>query len=63
MDLLRAIIIGVKGTPYRDGIYRLDLYFSSNYPIVPPISGWGYYIGLTLRCCHFFWQQAALDQE
>jgi hypothetical protein len=54
-DLLRVIIIGAERTPSLDGIiYCLDLYFSSYYPIVPPVSGWGYYIRITLRCCHFF---------
>jgi len=39
MDQLMAIIIRAEGTPYHDGIYRLDLYFSSNYPIVLLVSG------------------------
>lgn len=37
MNLLRAVIIGPKGTPYQHGLFFFDFYFPSNYPIVPPV--------------------------
>ncbi|KAL6497461.1 Ubiquitin-conjugating enzyme E2, catalytic domain ues [Orobanche gracilis] len=36
MDLLRAVIVGVEGTPYHDGLYFFDVYFPCKYPSVPP---------------------------
>ncbi|KAG4968235.1 hypothetical protein JHK87_033886 [Glycine soja] len=36
IDLLRAVIIGAKGTPYHDGLFFFDVFFSSGYPHVPP---------------------------
>ena len=37
MDLLRAAIIGPKGTPYHDGLFFFDAHFTSNYPSEPPL--------------------------
>ncbi|KAK3159633.1 hypothetical protein QOZ80_1BG0049080 [Eleusine coracana subsp. coracana] len=37
MDLLRAAIVGPKGTPYHDGLFFFDVHFPSNYPSVPPL--------------------------
>ncbi|EMS63676.1 40S ribosomal protein S2-4 [Triticum urartu] len=39
MDLLRAAIIGPKGTPYHDGLFFFDAHFTSNYPSEPPEVG------------------------
>uniref|UniRef100_A0A0E0FJ34 E2 ubiquitin-conjugating enzyme n=2 Tax=Oryza TaxID=4527 RepID=A0A0E0FJ34_ORYNI len=36
MDLLRAAIIGPKGTPYHDGLFFFDIQFSNSYPANPP---------------------------
>ncbi|XP_071721917.1 uncharacterized protein [Rutidosis leptorrhynchoides] len=36
MDLLRAAIIGARGTPYHDGLFFFDIYFPNDYPNVPP---------------------------
>ncbi|KAI3902174.1 hypothetical protein MKW92_011333, partial [Papaver armeniacum] len=36
IDLLRAVIIGSKGTPYHDGLFFFDIQFPSNYPASPP---------------------------
>ncbi|KAL5227684.1 hypothetical protein ABZP36_015949 [Zizania latifolia] len=36
MDLLRAVIIGPKGTPYHDGLFFFDIQFTSLYPSHPP---------------------------
>lgn len=36
MDLLRAVIIGPKGTPYHDGLFFFDAQFTSSYPSAPP---------------------------
>ncbi|CAL1385705.1 unnamed protein product [Linum trigynum] len=36
MDLLRAVIVGVDGTPYHDGLFFFDLFFPDLYPDVPP---------------------------
>ncbi|ESQ48431.1 hypothetical protein EUTSA_v10020387mg [Eutrema salsugineum] len=37
MDLLRAVIIGAKGTPYHDGLFFFDIFFPDTYPSVPPV--------------------------
>ncbi|GAU33718.1 hypothetical protein TSUD_52510 [Trifolium subterraneum] len=37
MDLLRAVIIGAKGTPYHDGLFFFDVFFPSGYPNEPPL--------------------------
>ncbi|MFS7918441.1 putative ubiquitin-conjugating enzyme E2, ubiquitin-conjugating enzyme/RWD [Helianthus anomalus] len=37
MDLLRAVIIGAKGTPYQDGLFFFDVYFPPTYPLKPPL--------------------------
>ncbi|KAJ1281846.1 hypothetical protein BS78_03G005200 [Paspalum vaginatum] len=37
MDLLRAAIIGPKGTPYHDGLFFFDVHIPSSYPSVPPL--------------------------
>ncbi|KAL9689859.1 hypothetical protein QQ045_010250 [Rhodiola kirilowii] len=36
IDLLRAVIIGAKGTPYHDGLFFFDIAFPKNYPNSPP---------------------------
>ncbi|OEL13963.1 putative ubiquitin-conjugating enzyme E2 26 [Dichanthelium oligosanthes] len=36
MDLLRAAIIGPKGTPYHDGLFFFDVHIPSAYPSGPP---------------------------
>ena len=35
-DKWEATIIGPAGTPYQDGIFRLEIYFPPNYPYTPP---------------------------
>ncbi|XP_062188925.1 putative ubiquitin-conjugating enzyme E2 38 [Phragmites australis] len=37
MDLLRAAIIGPKGTPYHDGLFFFDVHFPPCYPSGPPL--------------------------
>jgi hypothetical protein len=37
MDVMRAVIIGAKGTPYHDGLFFFDLYFPNKFPDVPPV--------------------------
>jgi hypothetical protein len=37
IDLLRAAIIGPKGTPYHDGIFFFDVHIPSSYPSGPPV--------------------------
>ncbi|CAO2199720.1 unnamed protein product [Urochloa humidicola] len=37
MDLLRAAIIGPKGTPYHDGLFFFDIHIPSSYPSGPPL--------------------------
>lgn len=37
MDLLRAAIIGPKGTPYHDGLFFFDIHIPSAYPCAPPL--------------------------
>ncbi|TXG71578.1 hypothetical protein EZV62_000157 [Acer yangbiense] len=36
LDLLRAVIIGARGTPYHDALFFFDIAFPSNYPVKPP---------------------------
>lgn len=36
MTKWEAIIIGPKGTPYEDGIFKLSIDFPDDYPFVPP---------------------------
>ncbi|KAF7803454.1 putative ubiquitin-conjugating enzyme E2 24 [Senna tora] len=36
MDLLRAAIVGVPGTPYHDGLFFFDIHFPPDYPNEPP---------------------------
>ncbi|KAI4313761.1 hypothetical protein L6164_026716 [Bauhinia variegata] len=36
MELLRAVIVGPKGTPYHDGLFFFDCLFPDNYPASPP---------------------------
>ncbi|KAK9052338.1 hypothetical protein SSX86_028967 [Deinandra increscens subsp. villosa] len=36
MDLLRAVIIGPKGTPYHDGLFFFDVHFPPMYPYCAP---------------------------
>lgn len=35
-DLLKAIIVGPKGTPYHDGLFFFDIQFPCDYPNSPP---------------------------
>ncbi|MCL7025315.1 hypothetical protein MKW94_020376 [Papaver nudicaule] len=35
-DVVRAVIIGGAGTPYRDGLFFFDIILPLNYPSVPP---------------------------
>ncbi|GJS86119.1 ubiquitin-conjugating enzyme 25 [Tanacetum coccineum] len=35
MDLLRAVIVGVKETPYHDGLFFFDIHFPKKYPDKP----------------------------
>ncbi|ESW20156.1 hypothetical protein PHAVU_006G185400 [Phaseolus vulgaris] len=37
MDLMRAAIVGVSGTPYHDGLFFFDIHFPSEYPSQPPM--------------------------
>ena len=37
MDLLRAVIVGADGTPYHDGLFFFDVYFTPSYPNTPPV--------------------------
>ncbi|XP_076894933.1 putative ubiquitin-conjugating enzyme E2 39 [Bidens hawaiensis] len=37
MDLLRVLIVGPKGTPYQDGLFFFDMYFSETYPWDGPL--------------------------
>ncbi|MFS7920942.1 putative ubiquitin-conjugating enzyme E2, ubiquitin-conjugating enzyme/RWD [Helianthus anomalus] len=37
IDLLRAVIVGAKGTPYQDGLFFFDVFFPRYFPIHPPI--------------------------
>ncbi|GLJ19624.1 hypothetical protein SUGI_0355200 [Cryptomeria japonica] len=36
MDLLKALIVGPKGTPYQNGIFIFDIYLPPDYPQLPP---------------------------
>uniref|UniRef100_A0A7N0UI68 UBC core domain-containing protein n=1 Tax=Kalanchoe fedtschenkoi TaxID=63787 RepID=A0A7N0UI68_KALFE len=36
IDLLRAVILGTKGTPYHDGLFFFDIAFPGDYPTSPP---------------------------
>ncbi|GJN35588.1 hypothetical protein PR202_gb24379 [Eleusine coracana subsp. coracana] len=37
MDLFRAVMVGVSGTPYHDGLFFFDLQLPPSYPTVPPL--------------------------
>lgn len=37
MNLLRASIVGISGTPYHDGLFFFDIYLPPQYPNEPPI--------------------------
>ncbi|XP_052202118.1 probable ubiquitin-conjugating enzyme E2 24 [Diospyros lotus] len=37
MDLLRAAIVGVPGTPYHDGVFFFDIFLPPEYPQEPPL--------------------------
>ncbi|KAJ0636872.1 putative ubiquitin-conjugating enzyme E2, ubiquitin-conjugating enzyme/RWD [Helianthus annuus] len=37
MDILTAVIIGNKGTPYHDGLFFIDVIFREHFPIKPPV--------------------------
>lgn len=37
VDLLRAAIVGARGTPYHDGLFFFDIAFPSDYPARPPL--------------------------
>jgi len=36
MDVMKALIVGPAGTPYSAGCFEFDVYFSPEYPNVPP---------------------------
>ncbi|KAF8646342.1 hypothetical protein HU200_065919 [Digitaria exilis] len=36
MDLPRAVIVGVSGTPYQDGLFFFDMKLPPSYPVTPP---------------------------
>ncbi|PWA39549.1 ubiquitin-conjugating enzyme 25 [Artemisia annua] len=36
IDLLRAVIMGAKGTPYDNGLFFFDIHFPEKYPDKPP---------------------------
>ncbi|KAK7348051.1 hypothetical protein VNO80_22600 [Phaseolus coccineus] len=36
IDLMRAVIVGAKGTPYHDGLFFFDIVFPLDYPKHPP---------------------------
>ncbi|PWA66177.1 ubiquitin-conjugating enzyme 25 [Artemisia annua] len=38
IDLLRAVIKGVEGTPYHDGLFCFDIRFPKNYPDKLPLT-------------------------
>jgi ubiquitin-conjugating enzyme E2 O len=35
--LLRAVMVGARGTPYQDGLFFFDLQLPSSYPDTPPL--------------------------
>lgn len=35
-DLMRAVVVGLEGTPYSHGLFFFDILFPSNYPAKPP---------------------------
>ncbi|GJT10696.1 ubiquitin-conjugating enzyme/RWD-like protein [Tanacetum coccineum] len=37
MELLSAVIVGPKGTPYHDGLYFFDVFIPRSYPESPPL--------------------------
>ncbi|KAL2921124.1 putative ubiquitin-conjugating enzyme E2 23 [Bienertia sinuspersici] len=37
VDLIRAAIVGARGTPYHDGLFFFDIAFPSDYPAKPPL--------------------------
>lgn len=37
MALLRAVMIGPRGTPYHDGLFVFDCLFPNSYPHKPPV--------------------------
>lgn len=55
MDLLRAAIVGPKGTPYHDGLFFFDVHFPSSYPSGPPVcTDSFYYFFLVSISLHIF---------
>lgn len=38
MDLLRAVIVGPKGTPYHDGLFMFDIHLPPDFPHTPPVT-------------------------
>ncbi|PWA73500.1 ubiquitin-conjugating enzyme/RWD-like protein [Artemisia annua] len=55
LDLLKAVIVGPKGTPYHNGLFFFDICLPSNYPISPPVvryhfAGLGISPNLTSSC-------------
>lgn len=37
IDLMRAVIIGLEGTPYCHGLFFFDIFFPTTYPVTPPL--------------------------
>lgn len=51
IDLLRAVIVGVAGTPYHDGLFFFDIQLPINYPRNPPklrYRSFGYLLNLSI---------------
>lgn len=38
MELMRAAIVGPRGTPYHDGLFFFDISFPPQFPNEPPVS-------------------------
>ena len=36
LDLLEASLLGPKGTPYDDGVFKLEIAIPERYPFEPP---------------------------
>lgn len=53
VDLLRAAIVGARGTPYHDGLFFFDVAFPADYPAHPPLvhyRSFGFRINPNLYC-------------
>ncbi|KAI3852533.1 hypothetical protein MKW98_028612 [Papaver atlanticum] len=59
-DLLKAVIIGPKGTPYHDGLFFIDIQFPYDYPNKPPKLHYRT-IGLRFKTIYFPLPQTCWD--